>query len=291
MTMKPGKEHMPALVFLLLCLIWGSTWMAIKLGLEDSPPFFSAGVRFAIAAVVLAFLVKVRHLSLSYGSRVWRLMGLTGVIIGFGYGAIYWGEQYISSGLSAVLFATLTLFVGLFSHFTIADERLGWLKTAGIVTGFIGVVLIFADRLGLDSTSWWGCISLLFSSALMAAGSVLIKKALTQVNPIVLTAVQMTLAAVILLSFGVALERVDDFLITSNSIGAVLYLSFIGTVFAFVIYYWLMQRVQVTRVSLIVLVTPLVAVFLGWLLMGEIVNVRMVVGSALVLGGVGIALR
>jgi len=285
------KKHLPAFVFGLLCLIWGSTWMAIKLGLEESPPFLSAGIRFAIAGLVLAALVKVRRVSLSYSARVWYLMGLTGVIIGLGYGAIYWGEQYISSGLSAVLFATLTLFVALFSHFAITDERLRLLKVAGILIGFVGVVLIFADRISLDSSSWLGCAALLFSSAIMAAGSVLIKKELIQVNPIVLTGVQMNLAAMMLLICGLLLERVDDFLITMMSVGAVLYLSLFGTVFAFVMYYWLLRRVQVTRVSLIVLITPLVAVFLGWLLLGEIVNFRMIVGSGLVLGGVGVALR
>ena len=290
-SLTSGKGYLPVVVFSLLCLIWGSTWMAIKIGLEDSPPFLSAGLRFVIAGAILVLIIKGKRLSLSFEPRVWRLMVLTGVLIGLGYGAVYWGEKRIPSGLTAVLFATLPLFVAIFSHLAIRDEKLNFTKVAGILIGFGGVVLIFYDNLTVETTKWLGYTSLLFSSAVMAAGSVLVKRDLTHVNPMVLTGVQMAIAAVLLLFIGAIRESVRDFLVTPNSMGALLYLSIIGTVIAFVIYYWLMQRIQVTRVSLIVLITPLVAIFLGWSLLGEGLNIKMIAGSVLVLGGVTIALR
>ena len=265
--------------------------MAIKIGLEDSPPFLSAGLRFAIASVLLFSLIKLNRLTLSYESKHWWLMILTGLLIGLGYGGVYWGEQFVPSGLTAVLFATLPLFVALFSHFTIPGEKLSFTKVAGIIIGLGGVVLIFSDSFTLETTKWWGYASILFSAAVMAAGSVLVKRDLTHVNPLVLTGVQMIIAAVLLLLFGAIGESVNDFFITQNSIGALLYLSIVGTVIAFVLYYWLLQRVQVTRVSLLVLITPLVAVLLGWLLLGEAILSEMILGCVLVLVGVALALR
>ena len=289
---ESGKEYLPAVTFCLLCIIWGSTWLAIKIGLEDSPPFLSAGLRFLIASLILTITILLKRISISYGKKDWFLMILTGVIVGIGYGAVYWGEQYIPSGLTAVLFSTFPLFVALFSHFTIPGERLSFRTIAGITGGLFGVVLIFSDNLTLGASArLWGAIALLFSAADLAASNILVKRGLTQVNPFVLTAVQMFFGAFILLISGLLWERPSDFLITLNSVGALLYLSLIGTVIAFVMYYWLLKRIQVTRISLIVLITPVVAVFLGWNLLGETMNGRMIVGSSLVLGCVALALR
>lgn len=219
-------------------------------------------------------------------------MILTGLLVGMGYGAVYWGEQYIPSGLTAVLFSTFPLHVALFSHFTIPEEKLSFKKISGIAGGLCGVVLIFSDNLTLGTNaSLWGAGALLFSAAVMAASNIMVKRDLTQVNPFVLTAVQMFFGAILLLFCGLMRENPSDFLITKNSIGALVYLSMIGTVIAFVMYYWLLKRIQVTRLSFIVLVTPVVAVFLGWVILGETMNLRMIAGSALVLGSVALAVR
>ena len=171
-------------------------------------------------------------------------MALTGVLVGFGYGAVYWGEQYIPSGLTAILFSTFPLFVALFSHFTIPGEKIRFRTIAGITGGLLGVVLIFSDNLmpGTNA-SLWGAASLLFSAAVMALSNILVKRELTQVNPFILTAAQMYIAAVLLLLSGMICERTSDFLITLNSVGALLYLSLFGTVIAFVMYYWLLKRI------------------------------------------------
>ena len=292
MTSGSGRRHLPAIVFGLLCFIWGSTWLAIKIGLEDSPPFLSAGFRFAIAGIILAVIIGLKVMPLSYGPRIWLLMVISGIFVGLSYGGIYWGEQYVPAGLTAVLFATLPLFVALFSHVTLPEERLSLAKLGGMFVSLGGVIIIFSDSLGWETASgWWGVAALVFSSALLAATNILVKREFHQVSPVVLTAVQMTSGAVVLLFFGAVWERLSDFLITLNSVGALLYLSLVGTVLAFAIYYWLMKRIQVTRVSLIVLITPVVAVFLGCLFLRESMTVHMAVGSTMVLGGVAFAQR
>ncbi len=285
------RNQAPAIIFGLLCCIWGSTWLAIKIGLEDSPPFLSAGFRLVLAGIILAVIVKLRRLSLSHSARAWWLIILSGVLLGLGYGAVYFGEQFVPAGLTAVLFGTLPLFVVLISHFAIPQERLNAAKIGGIVLGLLGILIIASDNHELGALKWWACLVLLFGSAAQAWSSVIIKKDLSTVNPVLLTAVQVLVGAVILLLIGGIWENVGDFRITGRSIGALFYLSLVGTVVAFVLYYWLMQRISVTRVSLIVLITPVVALILGWLLLGETVNVRMITGSVLVLGGVTLALR
>ena len=285
-----GRDPLPTLVFCVLCFIWGSTWLAIKIGLEDSPPFLSAGFRFALAGGSLALIIALKGVALSHSKRTWFLLMLSGILIGLGYAAVYWGEQYISSGLAAMLFATFPLFVALFSHIALPEERLTPLKISGILLGLFGIALIFSDSLTLKSEgSLWGALALLLSAALLAASNILVKREFHHVNPMTLTAVQMSSGAILLLAVGFASERIGDFRITPSSMGALFYLSMVGTVLAFVIYYWLMKRIPVTRISLIVLITPVVAVLLGWLFLGEALNFKMVLGSALVLGGVALA--
>jgi drug/metabolite transporter (DMT)-like permease len=138
--MKPKASEA---VFAALCFVWGSTWLAIKVGLEYLPPFLFAGMRFATATVALLLLMKLMHAHMPRDRSSWSLMLFLGVFqITVPYGLVFWGEQYISSGLSAVLFATLPFFVSVFAHFFVG-ERLTKLKVVGVFASFMGLVAIF----------------------------------------------------------------------------------------------------------------------------------------------------
>ncbi len=118
----PSKA--PSLVFIALCIIWGSTWLGIKVGLEFLPPFLFAGFRFVISTFTLLILAKVLHAQMPRDRSSWTVMLFLGVVqVSLPYGLVFWGEEYISSGLSAVLFSTLPFFVAMFAH-VIANERL-----------------------------------------------------------------------------------------------------------------------------------------------------------------------
>src|SRR6266545_6142621 len=122
------------LVWLLLCLIWGSTWLFIKLGLSDLPPFAFAGIRFVIASAILFAIIAARRLSLPRNRSDWMLLAITGVLsFSLNYGLLFWGEQYISSGLAALLQATIPAFGLVTAHFYLPAERITGAKVAGII--------------------------------------------------------------------------------------------------------------------------------------------------------------
>src|SRR5205085_4380342 len=122
------------LVWLILCCIWGSTWLFIKLGLADLPPLTFAGIRFVIACLILFTIIRVRRIQLPQRRRQWLLLALTGVLsFSLNYGLVFWGEQYISSGLAALLQATLPAFGLVFAHLHLPGERMTPAKIAGVV--------------------------------------------------------------------------------------------------------------------------------------------------------------
>src|SRR4030095_8920416 len=133
----------PRLVFILLCCIWGSTWLFIKIGLADLPPLTFAGIRFLLAAAVIFGLMRVRKASLQRSRKDWTFLAVTGVLsFSPNYGLIFWGEQFISSGLAAVLQATIPAFGLIIAHFYLPNEQLSSLKITGVLLGVIGVAVI-----------------------------------------------------------------------------------------------------------------------------------------------------
>src|SRR5919106_3057123 len=181
------------LVWLILCGIWGSTWLFIKLGLEDLPPLTFAGIRFVIACAILFVIIRLRHLQLPRARADWILLAITGILsFGFNYGLVFWGEQYISSGLAAVLQATLPAFGLVFAHFHLPAERLSWTKMGGVVLGVCGVGVVFSNQLVIAGRqALAGCIALFLSAAFAAYSNVLVKAYGKKLNPAIMAAGQM----------------------------------------------------------------------------------------------------
>jgi len=203
------------------------------------------------------------------------------------YILVYWGAQYISSGLASVLFSTHPFFVALFAHSILSAERFTLAKGMGLLLGVAGVLVIFSERLGLGpDLVLWGMVALVASAATSGYASVLVKRYLTELSPIVLTSMQMALAALIILSLGFLTEDMRAMRFTPSSVGSLLYLSLVGSALAFSLYYWLLKRMEATRLSLMAFVTPVVALFLGWATYGETINVGTILGTALVFVGI-----
>src|ERR687895_14782 len=158
------------LVWLLLCCIWGSTWLFIKLGLEDLPPLTFAGIRFLIASSILFDIVAVRRVSLPRTRADWLLLAITGILaFTLNYGLLFWGEQYISSGLAALLQATIPAFGLLFAHLHLPAERMTPIKVLGVVLGVVGVGVIFSNQLSVAGPrALAGCVALVVSAAAAA---------------------------------------------------------------------------------------------------------------------------
>ena len=282
------------LVFLLLCGIWGSTWLFIKLGLEDLPPITFAGIRFVIACAILFFLIRARATRLPDNRRDWWLLASTGVLsFSLNYGLVFWGEQYISSGLAAVLQSTLPAFGLVFAHLHLPGERMTWSKIFGVVLGVLGVAVVFSNQLAVaGGKALAGSIALVLSAMFAAYSNVLVKAHGRKLEPTILAAGQMFFGLIPLLLIGVLLEGNPlRFRWTAMAVLSLLYLAVVGSVIAFVLYYWLVRHVDVTKTMLISLFTPVVAVVLGMVVLGEDLSWRTVAGGVMIMAGVRFVTR
>lgn len=277
-------------VFILLSLIWGSTWLFVKIGLAVLPPFTFAGLRFGLAAVLLWGIVAWRRCQLPRTWYEWRVIigtALTGMSIN--YGLIFWGIKYISSGLSAVLQAMIPAFGLVFAHYLLPGERLTWRKFLGVGTGIIGVGLIFSNQFKFAGPmALAGSAALLVSAVFVAFSNVTIKAHGRSIDPIVLSAGQMTIGVIPLLVIGAMWEGSPlNFPWNRTAALSLLYLVVIGSTLAFTLYNWLIRQIEVTKSMLISLIIPVIAVALGMITLGERLTWQIALGTLLILAGVG----
>lgn len=281
----------PVVVWLLLSLIWGSTWLFIKLGLEDLPPFTFAGVRFVIAAAILLVVIAVRRVPLPRERRDWALIALTGVMaFSVNYGLLFWGEQRTSSGLAAILQTIIPAFGLVIAHHYLPDERITPAKVGGIALGIAGVALIFSDQASVEgSSALAGSAAIVVGAFCVAYSNVLVKARARHIEPAALAAGQMICGLVPLLLIGVTLEgNPFTFRWTPLALASLLYLALVGSAIAFLLFYWLVRNMDVTKTMLIPLVTPPIAVFLGWLVLHEGLTWRTAAGALGIMSGIAL---
>jgi drug/metabolite transporter (DMT)-like permease len=275
------------LVFSLICFIWGSTWLAIRIGLETLTPMFSCGLRFVLASLLILLWMRIKSMKFQKDKtsiRLYLIMGFFSFVIPFGL--VYWAEQFVPSGLSAVLFAVYPFFVVLFSYLLIPSQTIGFVKIIGVVIGFAGILVIFSDDLGGDITSYFlGMSGVVVSGMMQACIAVIIKKHGKHLNPLTMNFFPMAIAGVSLLLIGSLFEDLSNLDFNTNAVLSIFYLAFFGSIVTFTSYYWLLKRVNVIMLSLMAFITPIVALILGWLAYNEQLTSDHFWGSMLVLTG------
>lgn len=280
--------------WLTLCVVWSSTWLAIKVGLRDLPPISFVALRFVIAIAVLLAVSIGRVRLLPPRRSDFLVLAFTGVLMfAVNYALLFWAELYVSSGLAAVLQATIPIFGMVFAHWMLPDERLRFQKFAGAVVAIGGVAIICARLLDFRGLlAFWGGVGIVLGAASAAFSNVLIKKRAIQIAPAMLAAWQMIFGTAPLLALGLAVDgNPARFHWTTMSIFCLLYLAVIGSSLTFLLLYWLLPRMTVTNLQTISLITPPGAVMLGWLLGGETFPLWSLFGAAFVLLGVWMIFR
>jgi drug/metabolite transporter (DMT)-like permease len=277
-----------------LVLIWGTTWAAIRVGLRGIPPLTGVALRFSIAGVALLALLPVFRVRLGGSRREWLVWGSNALFtFCIAYSILYWAEQWVPSGLAAVLFATFPLLVAVLAHFVLPGERLTWESGTGVLIGFAGVAVIFSEdfRTLLGPQVAFAAAVMLLCPLCSAIGSVAVKKWGSGVHPMSTAAVPMLLTGATMGPIAWIAESDRTVTFSGPSTLALFYLALVGSALPFTLYFWLLKRLPATRISLINYAVPVVAVIVGSVVLDEPVTLRVLFGAALVITGTAVAMR
>jgi drug/metabolite transporter (DMT)-like permease len=269
-------------------LIWGSTFLAIRMGNDALPPLWAASLRLALASSLLAIIARSLGHPFPRGAAL-RAALLYGLLqFGVNFALLYWGETRFPSGLTAVLYATIPLTTALLTR-ALGMERLSRQTLAGAITGLAGVALIVRDQLGGGLGLLPGMA--LFTAATTAAVSAVILKSGPRQSPVWSNAVGSLVGLVVCLGASLVAGESHPLPVRAAAWFPVVYLTLAGSIGAFVLFAWLINRWPVTRVSFIGVVNPGIALLLGWLVRGERLTPSSLAGSACVILGVVLGLR
>ena len=283
-------------VYCLLCSIWGSTWLVIKIGLEYLPPLRFAAFRMAAACLLLAPFAFRRGTARPNSHEV-KFIALAGLLqIGVSYALVFLAEQWIGSGLTALLFGTFPIWVGLFAHYMLPNEPLTRRTLGAAALGLTGVALIQGPAVVRAFQSEPGALlrggGLVVGSAIVSAFSnIIIKKHLGKVDPARNVWGETLVGSAFLLALAFLFERGAPARWTPAAWASLAYLTVFGTALGFVGLFWLIKRVPVSIIGTIPLVDTLLAVVLGAIVLGETFPLRTLVGGALILVGVFLVTR
>lgn len=277
-----------------LCVVWSSTWLAIKIGLRDLPPISFVGIRFFVAIAVL-LLISIGRVELwPRRAADHVVLAFTGVLMfALNYTLLFWAEQHVSSGLAAVIQASIPIFGMVFAHWMLPDEPLRWQRLAGAIVAMFGVAVICARLLSFNGwLAFLGGVGITVGAASAAFSNVVLKAKKIQLAPSMLACWQMIFGTVPLLILGLVVDgNPVRFRWTGTAIFCLLYLAVIGSSFTFLLLYWLMPRMTVTNLQTISLITPPGAIALGWALGGERLSPWSLLGAGFVLLGVWMIFR
>jgi len=287
----PSPRPAPLRILLLtalLCLIWGSTWVVIKVGLKDLPPMGSAALRFTLAAGCMSLLapsLAAREGGKRPGLRLTFALGTLN--FGLSYGIVYWSETHLPSALVSVLWAVFPMLQAVAGHLWLEGERLSPAQGLGFVVGFVGVALLFAtDLRGIGPGAVPAGAVLLVSPLVSALGTSYVKKHGAGTSSVLLNRNGMWVGAGLLWLAALVFEGGHGFHWTGKALFTLAYLAVFGTVVAFGLYFWLLRHTAANRMSVIAYVTPGVALVLGWLVRDEPIGPWTVAGLATILLGV-----
>jgi drug/metabolite transporter (DMT)-like permease len=288
----------PTLVWIALGIVyvvWGSTYLAIRVAVETMPPLLMGAARFTSAGVLLYAVARwrgapsLRSLTRAQLASCWLIGSL---LAAGGNGVVNVAEQYIPSSLAALIISSVPLWVVLMRRAT--GERVAWLTLASVAVGFCGVALLLLPGGAGHSGKPIGFVLVVFAAFSWALGSFASRKVTLPSDALLSTAVQMAGGGLTLLVFGLALGEAGDVhpdRFSGDSLLAFAYLIFIGSLVAYTAYVWLLQNAPISKVATYAYVNPVIAIFLGWAILSENVTATMLIGAAVIVCSVAATVR
>lgn len=283
--------------YILVCIIFGTTFLTIKIGIEaGAPPLFSAGIRFFLAGIILMIIFKLKRKEIMPHIFSKRIMYAGFCLTFMTFASLYWSEQYISSGLAAVLSATGPMMI-LLIQAKRNREKLQKEQLVALVIALIGVIFVSLPGMHQQVSFIWSiaCIVLVIGELFYGIGSIRSKEILSDlsnVSPFLINGIQMFYGGILLLIASIIVEQPNVTVLTSWSVQwYILYLIFIGSIGGHGLYYWLLSKTNPVFPSTWLYVSPLIAIIVGYIILGEPLNPIMGMGACFILIGVFLANR
>ncbi len=274
-------------LYALMCILWGFTWMYLKISLQEMPLYKGLSIRFISAGVIfwIIYFLKSEKVQLTKDlKRVYILFTLFNFSLC--YYLTYWGTKFVFSNLGAILWSLLPLCVAFMAHFYLPDDKLTTRKFGGIIIGLVGSILLFynKDLLGQGQT-FLGLLAILLSVILAAWPNVHLKMQKSKINPYHLNAVGMSISGIIFLIFALIFEGQASIPLDNKNMFAIFFLTVPGTVITWGIYIWLFNHLPVTQISYTAFYPPIIASIVGWFFLDELLPLTAILGSMLIIAG------
>ena len=274
-------------LYALMCILWGFTWMYLKISLQEMPLYKGLSIRFISAGVIfwIIYFLKSEKVQLTKDlRRVYILFTLFNFSLC--YYLTYWGTKFVFSNLGAILWSLLPLCVAFMAHFYLPDDKLTRRKFGGIIIGLVGSILLFynKDLLGQGQT-FLGLLAILLSVILAAWPNVHLKMQKSKINPYHLNAIGMSISGIIFLIFALIFEGQASIPLDNKNMFAIFFLTVPGTVITWGIYIWLFNHLPVTQISYTAFYPPIIASIVGWFFLDELLPLTAILGSMLIIAG------
>jgi len=273
------------IAYLIVCVFWGSTYLAIKIGVTELPPFLFGGLRFLVAGLILLAVARALGDPLPRKSD-WRTLAIVGLLLLAGGNAfVVWSEQYVASGIASIFVVTVAMWTALFDAIIPGgSSELNWRVVAGLLLGFLGTLLLVgaspAEILAADKR---GPLALTMASASWSLGTVYAKRHPTQASPYMGAAFQMIVGGGAVALVGTMLGEWASWHLSTRGIGAIVYLVIFGSILGYSAYSYALRHASATIVGTYAYVNPVIAVLLGWLLLHEPVGPRTFIAMGMIL--------
>jgi drug/metabolite transporter (DMT)-like permease len=269
-------------------IVWGTTYLAIRIGVKDLPPVLFTGFRWLAAGPILFFILLLKKYSLPKKSDFKHLAIIGLLLLGGGNGFVVFAEQWVPSGLTALLITTVPFWVVGLESFYPVRKKVDRKIILGLILGLIGVLLIFGGDLTkiFDPSYLIGVVGLMFAVFLWSLGTLYSKHKKVSVHPLMGAAIQMIIAGIVITLFGLIIGEGNAFHFSHESFLAYLYLVVFGSLVGYGSYIYAISHLPLSLVSTYAYVNPIIALFLGWLVLDEPINIWIVVASVVILVGV-----
>lgn len=278
--------------FAIICIVWGTTYLAIRIALETIPPLLLTGTRFVIAGVIMLGVAKLRGETLPRDGRTLAHLALVGfLLVAVGNLAVVWAEQWVPSGLAALLVATAPFWMAIIEAFRRGGERVDFRSGLGMLIGFAGVAMLVTP--GGSGGAWSvsfliGALAIQIGGMCWQLGSAHGKYNLPHVPLLASAALQMLFGGIIVTIVGFAAGEAPRYTLTPRTFAALAYLTIFGSIIAYSAYIYALAHLRTTHTALYAYVNPVVAVFLGWLILNEPLTWLSIVAMVVILAGVAL---